>query len=51
MYAAVQEWGWPNMHIPAQRYVQRAIIEEWPNVQREAEGMLQDMVDTLGVGE
>jgi hypothetical protein len=51
VYAAVQEWGWPAMHIPAQRYVQRAIAGAWPTVQRDAEAALQTLVDGLGMGD
>jgi hypothetical protein len=51
VYAAVQEWGWPAMHIPAQRYVQRAIAGAWPTVAMDAERALQALVDELGMGE
>jgi hypothetical protein len=51
VYAEVQEWGWPAMHIPAQNYAVRAIASDWPTVQRDAEAAIQKMVDALGVGE
>jgi hypothetical protein len=51
VYASVQEWGWPLMHIPPQRYVQRAIASDWPTVQADAEAAVRELVDGLGMGE